>query len=265
MDALSMDADRVDPNVHLLFWQQRGAGECRIAGLAHRLTVDEALWVPAGVAYAISVGPDSVLCPLGFDVDTRPTEAHEPGIVEVTDEMRRLCLLLAQMRSMFVRSDSNLEYELLRIIEVALADPALTVPGSPAARHAALALRRDPGDRRSAREWAAAGHVSVRTLERSFRDETGLSFREWRARCRMRAARGLLAQGEAPGSVAQLVGYADPSAFGRAFRVETGLTPGAYLRDRAPLGASGLGGGAGPQISPMGSRFSAWNVSSMRP
>ena len=257
MDALSTGADHIELQAHLLFWQQRGVGECRIAGVAHRLTADEALWVPAGVAYAISVGPDSVLCPLGFDADTRPTEAHEPGVVEVTDEMRRLCQLLMQLRSMLVRSDSDLEKQLLRTIEVALAEPALPVPGSPAARRAALALRRDPGDRRSAREWAAAGHVSVRTLERSFREETGLSFREWRARCRMRAAQDLLAQGEAPGSVAQLVGYADPSAFGRAFRVETGLTPGAYLRDRAPHRASGLGGDAGPQISPMGSRFSA--------
>lgn len=230
-------AERVERDTHLLLWQVHGTGEYRIGGAVFGLTPDQALWVPAGVPHEIALHADSVLFPLCFDARRRTLEPRETAILEVTAEMRLLCQTLMQMQATLIRPDADVEGDLLRMIETANRGSDLPLPTSPAARRVALSLRLDPGDRRSSREWAAAGHVSVRTLERSFADETGMTLREWRTACRIGAAQAMLRRGGAVSSVAHRVGYADASSFGRAFLARTGVTPGEYVRECREAGA----------------------------
>jgi len=102
-----------------------------------------------------------------------------------------------------------------------------------------LALRR-PQDPRAARaaDLAAArvslAHIardagaSVRTLQRLFLDETGMSFAQWRTQQRLLAATAALAGGANVARAAESAGYESVSAFVAAFRRQFGNTPGKW-------------------------------------
>ena len=65
----------------------------------------------------------------------------------------------------------------------------------------------------------------MKTLQRDFTREFGMSYSRWRTRLRLRASLALL-ETRPVGEVARRVGYASPSAFIAAFAQEYGYTPG---------------------------------------
>jgi transcriptional regulator GlxA family with amidase domain len=67
--------------------------------------------------------------------------------------------------------------------------------------------------------------ASLRTLERCFLSETGLSLGEWRRRVRLFHALHLLQGGASVTEVALDVGYASVSAFSQAFARQFGHSP----------------------------------------
>jgi len=78
----------------------------------------------------------------------------------------------------------------------------------------------------SVADLARAAGASPSRLHAMFRAATGLSPMRYLAAERVRRATFLLETGDAPvARIAQEVGYADQSAFTRAFRRETGRTP----------------------------------------
>ena len=104
------------------------------------------------------------------------------------------------------------------------------LPSTPTARQVAEALRADPADRRTLREWGRAVGASERTLARAFAAEAGVPFGRWRTLLRLQAALSMVAAGQPVSRVAGRVGYDTPSAFVAAFRRETGQTPGSFFR-----------------------------------
>jgi len=68
--------------------------------------------------------------------------------------------------------------------------------------------------------------VARRTLERRFRDETGMSFGMWRQKARLLDSIRLLAQGSSVTGAALDCGYSSVSAFIAAFKGTFGYTPG---------------------------------------
>ena len=77
---------------------------------------------------------------------------------------------------------------------------------------------------------ARAMHMSPRTLQRRL-SLHGLSWQQWLDRCREQLANDYL---EDPGltlsDIALLLGFSEQSAFTRAYRRWTGLSPGRYRR-----------------------------------
>ena len=82
---------------------------------------------------------------------------------------------------------------------------------------------------------AAQFGYSPEHLSRKFRMETGISYRAYCDRLRMRRAAGLLHEERDIASVAERLGYSDDSSFIRAFRQMYGITPGAYRRLCRPV------------------------------
>ena len=81
------------------------------------------------------------------------------------------------------------------------------------------------------RELAGAVHLTERTLLRRFRASLGRTPVQYLQAVRIERAKRLLETGGEPaGEIAALVGYADATAFFKAFRELTGLTPGEYRR-----------------------------------
>jgi AraC-like DNA-binding protein len=72
-------------------------------------------------------------------------------------------------------------------------------------------------------------------LSRTFHAETGIPYRTYCDRIRMRRAADLLHQNISLAQIAESLGYSDESSFIRAFRLMYGITPGAYRRLCRPL------------------------------
>lgn len=115
------------------------------------------------------------------------------------------------------------------------------------ARYAAVSRRIQADDAvvAACQRWVADGYASSdpvgemlersglprRSFDRRFRTATGYSPREYVQALRTEEAKQLLEATREPiDDVAQAVGYADPRAFQRLFRKNTGLTPSAYRR-----------------------------------
>ena len=71
--------------------------------------------------------------------------------------------------------------------------------------------------------------MSRRTFTRLFRQQTGISFVEWRQQACLLAAVVRLGHGEAITRVATDLGYSSPSAFTSAFRRVLGEAPSRYF------------------------------------
>jgi AraC-like DNA-binding protein len=110
----------------------------------------------------------------------------------------------------------------------AIAPLELIWPRDARVARVAAATQADPGDDRPLNELCRGQGVSVRTVQRLFPIETGLTFENWRARVRFLHAARLLAQGRKVSDVAASCGYRSTSAFITAFRRTAGVTPGQF-------------------------------------
>ncbi len=72
--------------------------------------------------------------------------------------------------------------------------------------------------------------VDVKTLQRRFARETGMTFGQWRQQARLLRGLELLAGGEKVINVALALGYASPSAFATMFRRQFGQTPSEFFQ-----------------------------------
>ncbi|MBB2890708.1 helix-turn-helix domain-containing protein [Flexivirga oryzae] len=99
----------------------------------------------------------------------------------------------------------------------------------PLVRAAAVAMAADPVHKWTLCELAARSHVGTTTLVDRFRRATGLAPMQLLRRLRVRRAMDELSGSDAAiGTIAWRSGYGSAEAFVRAFRAETGTTPGRW-------------------------------------
>jgi transcriptional regulator GlxA family with amidase domain len=108
----------------------------------------------------------------------------------------------------------------------------LPQPTSPAMARAADLIAAGAAEALSTPALAGAVGVGVRTLERRFLAETGMSPGRWRRQSLLLGALEHLAGGAPTKKVAAAAGYATPSAFIAAFRALFGTTPARYFEER---------------------------------
>lgn len=92
-------------------------------------------------------------------------------------------------------------------------------------------LRTRPSENLTLEQWANNIGASSRTLNRKFRQQTGMTFGEWRQQARLLSALVQLAENTPVSLVADHLGYASQSAFISMFRRATGQTPAQYFKD----------------------------------
>lgn len=90
-------------------------------------------------------------------------------------------------------------------------------------------LMENPAESRSLDDIAASCGASGRTIARLFRNETGMTFVEWRKRLRLLEAIDRLGSGQPVTGVALDLGYRSLSAFIAVFRKTLGTSPSRYL------------------------------------
>jgi AraC-like DNA-binding protein/mannose-6-phosphate isomerase-like protein (cupin superfamily) len=190
-----------------------------------------ALWVPAGTPHAVRTAGTVVLRTLFF----RPRAGGRRlprtcTVLDVTPLVRELVLHAAARNTLRrdVAADRRLALVILDQLTGLRQQPLqIPLPHDGRARRAAEILLARHGALPLPRVAKLVGS-SMRTLERTFLAETGLTAGAWRRRARLGAALRLLAAAQSVTEVAIAVGYQTPSAFIAAFRREFGITPGRY-------------------------------------
>lgn len=189
-----------------------------------------AVWAPESTPYRIRMHGR-------VSVRTLYLRAHlsilEPvlRVVNVPPLVRELILTAVREAPLYVEEGAHRRLVGVladRIAALPQAPLQLPLPLDPRARAFADRLLERP-DAPVAVTAAECG-ASRRTLERLFAREAKMTIGEWSRRARFMAALRMLADGDPVTAVAHRVGYATPSAFSHAFRLEFGSPPGTYFR-----------------------------------
>jgi len=191
-----------------------------------------AVWIPAYVEHdARAIRPVTML-----NVYVHPDAAHQlPDhcqVVTVTPLLRELILAMEGFNPDYdeMGPEGRLVHVFLDQLQATPEVPLhLPQPRSASLLRIAETLRETPDDERSMDDWALELGVSSRSLARYFRQETGMTFGQWRQQAKLLAAITRIACGESIASIAYDLGYSSQSAFIAMFRKALGKTPARYF------------------------------------
>ena len=190
-----------------------------------------ALWAPGGVSHAMRFTGRTSLRTLYL----RPGLGQSPsrsGVVSVSPLLRELILRAIEVGMLDDRDRTHAAMADLIVHEFSIrATPALDLPlpQSEPLRRVADYVAGDPAGDTSHEALAERFGIGVRTLERRFIAETGLSLGRWRRQAILLRALRSLGAGASVKNAAIEAGYQSPSAFVAAFRSIFGTTPGRYF------------------------------------
>jgi len=189
-----------------------------------------AVWIPAGVAHEVlmlGVSTRSLYIePTAVDLGSRCQ------VISVSPLMRHL--LMAAVEVPLEYDEAGRDGVLMQLLLHELGCSAhlpLHIPLPDDARLLGLcqAFVQQPDAHQSPQQWAEQLHISLRTFNRLFRQQTGLSFSQWRQRACVVLALARLAAGEPVTRIALDFGYDSPAAFSTMFRRVLGQAPSVWM------------------------------------
>jgi AraC-like DNA-binding protein/quercetin dioxygenase-like cupin family protein len=225
------DGHRLDRHTHpwaQLVFAARGTMRVATPTAAWLAPPTRAIWVPGGTPHEIEMRGAVAMRTLYLapaDPDPRLAQCRA---IEVAPLLRELILHIVRLGMLQVGDPAHERLEALLVDLLAAAETApleLPLPGDPRARAFADRLLAEPGCDAAFADLARGSGASLRTLQRLFLAETGLSLDAWRGRARMQQAVVALSNGAPVTEAALDAGYQSPSAFIAAFRRAFGVTP----------------------------------------
>jgi AraC-like DNA-binding protein/quercetin dioxygenase-like cupin family protein len=191
-----------------------------------------AIWIPALTPHRIRM-PRAVSMRtlyLRRELAARPSAGCT--VLHVTPLLRELIVETVRMGSLRARNRPESALRDVLIAQLRKASPVptfVTMPRDSRALAVAQTLIADPAGCPPLDVLCAKAGFSIRTMERTFLREVGMSFESWRRQARLMKAVELLVGGCAVKEVAFEVGYRQPSAFVAMFRAALGATPKAWV------------------------------------
>jgi AraC-like DNA-binding protein len=231
------DGHRIERHSHA--WAQliyAATGTMRVSTDAATWLVPptRAIWAPAGIVHEIQMRGRTAIRTLYVAPGSAGLSA-ECRAFEVSPLLREIILHIVECGMLRVERDDHARLfgVLLDLLASAETTPlGLPLPHDRRARQVAERLLAHPADRIPLTRIARDASASLRTLQRRFVRETGLSLEAWRMRARLQHGVVCLAAGQSVTAAAIDAGYASPSAFIAAFKQAFGTTPARYRRRR---------------------------------
>ena len=188
-----------------------------------------AIWLPAGLAHEIVMKGEVAMRSLYIAPDRAQALPATAQVLEVAPLLRELILHILGIGMLDTRKPeqdrlAGLLIDLL--LQARPQDLALPLPRDKRARALAERLQANLDDRSDLASLAMTSGTSLRTLQRLFPRETGLTLEAWRQKARLIWAVGQLSGGVSVTATALDSGYDSPSAFITAFKRQFGVTPG---------------------------------------
>jgi AraC-like DNA-binding protein len=197
-----------------------------------------AIWIPARTWHRIRMPNRASMRTLYFRVGiVRRSPAC--AVLHVSSLLREL--VLEAVRSKELRASNALHRSLRDLIAAQLRSApeipvSVMLPTDPRALRFAQNLMPRLENSTLLTDACRIAGASVRTMERIFQREVGMSLESWRRQVRLMKSVELLVEGCPVKEVAAEVGYRQPSAFIELFRQTLGVTPKAWTS--AALGKS---------------------------
>jgi AraC-like DNA-binding protein len=191
----------------------------------------KAIWLPAGVEHRIDIQGEVAMRTLYIAPERAALLPGEPATLEVRPLLRELILHIVHLGML---SPNQPDHDRMAGVLMDLLgqarreDMRLPLPTDARALTAALRLQDSPGDADSLTRLASESGASLRTLQRLFPRETGLTLEAWRQKARLIQAIARLASGESVTATAFDSGYENVGALITAFGRQFGMTPGRY-------------------------------------
>ncbi len=190
-----------------------------------------AIWLPAGVAHEIVMRGEVATRFLYLAPELAAPLPTALCVYEVAPLLRELILHVLKLRMLHPDAPEQARLAQLLIdllLQARTQDLALPLPRDRRARALADRVQARPGEPASLVDLARRAGASLRTMQRLFPAETGLTLEAWRQKARLIAAVAALSEGAPVGVTAANCGYDSPSAFIAAFKRQFGLTPARY-------------------------------------
>lgn len=193
-----------------------------------------AVWIESGFEHAIRTTGPVRMRSLYFRRDLAPRLPESCCVIGVTPLLRELILESLRLGML---SDAVAEHERLAAVlldqlthtrQVAL---QLRLPSDVRARRVAAKAQCDLATTKSLPALVRDCGASMRTIERLFVRETGMTLGRWMQQARALHALERLAAGDSVTSAGLAVGYDSTSAFIAMFKRVLGTTPGSYFSD----------------------------------
>lgn len=192
-----------------------------------------AVWIPPNLPHQVVMRGAVALRTLYLAPEQAALVDRTLGVIEVVPLLGELIVHVAAIGMLEQNEPSH--QRLAGVIadligEADVLDLMLPLPRDKRARRLADALLAQPQDSARLAEIARDSGASLRTLERLFMNELGMSIGAWRQKARLIQASAALAEGASVTQAALDCGYSSVSAFIAAFRRQFGATPGRGLR-----------------------------------
>lgn len=212
-----------------IYWLKAGIMVVESGQAQWTVTPGSVGWFPASLRHRAQVPGKLSGTSLYLHLSTCTRLPQTPGIYGsdsfVQALLDRLC---AGPRPGFPADYSS---SLLSLLAAEIAHAAelplqLLLPTDRRARNVADQLLAHPDNLQTQAQLAQRWGISVRSLSRLFREQTGLSFCQWRQQAKVVTSLQWVLAGEPIAEVAARSGYANVSAFIEVFRERFGHTPG---------------------------------------
>jgi AraC-like DNA-binding protein len=191
----------------------------------------KAVFIPAGCRHSMRMWGQVAMRSLYFPAEQRDAALASPEcfVLSVTPLLRELILRVIEWAALDSRVPEHARLAALLLDEIAGAPVTpllLPLPIDGRATAVAHSVLAEPAKDDTLDDLARRHATGRRTLERLFREETGMSFGMWRQQARLLHSVSALAEGKPVTEAALDAGYASISAYIAAFKRTFGCTPG---------------------------------------
>jgi AraC-like DNA-binding protein/quercetin dioxygenase-like cupin family protein len=214
-----------------LVFAKHGVMRVVTGGAAWLVPATRAIWLPAGLIHEISMRGEVAMRTLYLAPARAEALGSEATALDVSPLLRELILHILKLGML---SSARPEHDrlaglLMDLLAAAPPEPLfLPLPRDTRARRVAERVQDQPHSDDHLGRLAREAGASLRTLQRLFPRETGLTLEAWRQRARLIHAAARLSAGASVTHAAMDCGYQSVGAFIAAFRRQFGVTPGRY-------------------------------------
>jgi len=191
-----------------------------------------AVWIPARTRHRIRMLRAVSMRTLYFRRGLAIRAAGGCAVLHISPLLRELILEAIRIRDLRVKNHCHRALRDLIVSQLQKASPVpmlLTLPTESRALVVAQAYIAKQVEAPLLHALCKDAGVSVRTIERIFRKDVGMSFEVWRRQARLMKAMELLVKGNSLKQIASRVGYRQTSALVELFRQTLGTTPKAWI------------------------------------